>query len=104
MRGPIVDEYTQTAQEGMQILRQCSSDINEFIAFAHSIRASAEQQENARKWASTAIKTISSEMQGEHVDILSVATLLRALHGAGIHVLECSLSNMVNEEFAEAMA
>jgi len=88
----------------MQILRECSNDINEFIAFAHSIRATEQQQESARDWATTAIQTISMGMKGEHVDILCVATLLRALHGAGVHILESSLSNMVNEEFAEAMA
>lgn len=99
-----MDNITQTAQEGMQILRKCSDDINEFIAFAHSIEATKQQEEKAREWATTAIQSISNDMGGKDVDVLSVATLLRVLHGAGVHILECSLSNMVNEEFAEAMA
>tara|TARA_B100000035_G_scaffold168390_1_gene143681 strand:- start:4458 stop:4769 length:312 start_codon:yes stop_codon:yes gene_type:complete len=103
MKGAIVDTFIRRVQESKDILRQCSSNVNEFIENAHSLSQESDE-EHATEWANTALKAISEANRKEDISVLAIAKLLRLLHGAGIHLLESSMTEMLNEEFIELKA
>ena len=99
-----MEEYLHIAQDGREILRECSASVDDFIAFAQGRIENAASNDAADKWARDAVAAIIEKMGPIDIDVLKVANLLNALHHAGLHILEQEIDSMVKESFMECMA
>jgi hypothetical protein len=98
-----VEEYLHIAQDGREILRECSASVDDFIAFAQGCSQSPLSSDKAENWARDAVQAIIEKMGPTDIDVLKVATLLNALHQAGLHILEQEIDSMVRESFMQCM-